>query len=190
MTSSDMFSLCKLYSSDANRNISGADETVDDLSVDWNWEKLSATIFLEDKRPVILFDGICNLCSGGVNFVMDRDEKAKLRFCSLHTKAAESLLLRSGRSPESKDIALVTETEAYFSSDAVSRICMELDTKPLQFFGQLGQYTPNFVREGVYNLVSTNRYNFGQSDSCRIDFDGTYTSRFVSDPMNEMDYQT
>merc|ERR1719159_1925360 len=28
--------------------------------------------FQDDKRPVVLFDGVCNLCNGGVNFVLDR----------------------------------------------------------------------------------------------------------------------
>jgi len=154
--------------------------------VDWDWEKMSAEVFANDKRPIVLFDGVCNLCNGGVNFALDRDESAKLRFCSLQSRVAESLLLRSGKAADDKsNIVFVTEEDACFSSDAVSRICMLLDTKPLRWFGHVGQYTPGFIREGLYKIVSNNRYQFGENDSCRIDFDGTYTSRFVSDPMTE-----
>jgi predicted DCC family thiol-disulfide oxidoreductase YuxK len=169
-----------------NTNPSAEDNAND--SVNWDWEKMSKDVFSEDKRPIILFDGICNLCNGGVNFAIDQDESAKFRFCSLQSKVAESLLIRSGKSHTDKsNIVLITEDEAYISSDAVSRICMELDTVPLQWFGVLGQFTPVWVRESIFQFVSDNRYKFGETDSCRLDFDGDYTSRFLSDPECETD---
>jgi predicted DCC family thiol-disulfide oxidoreductase YuxK len=153
--------------------------------VEWDWEKTANDVFKDDQRPIVLFDGVCNLCNGGVNFAIDRDEDAKLRFASLQSKVAQSLLLRAGRSPEESNIVMVTKDDAFFSSDAVSKICLELDTKPLQFLGQLGQLSPDWVRESVYKYVSSNRYYFGENDQCRLDFDGTYTSRFVSDPLED-----
>jgi len=181
MSSSHLLRTSNLYSSGIDSNDANIVE-----GVDWDWEKMSADVFSEDKRPIVLFDGICNLCNGGVNFALDRDESAKLRFCSLQSKVAESLLLRSGKAADDKsNIVFVTGDNAYFSSDAISRICLLLDMKPLRWFGHIGKYTPGFIREGLYQLVSKNRYQFGENDSCRIDFDGTYTSRFVSDPINE-----
>jgi predicted DCC family thiol-disulfide oxidoreductase YuxK len=117
---------------------------------------------------------------------MDQDETGKLRFCSLQSKVAKSLLLRQGKSPkEFSTIAMITDQTAYYSSDAVSRICMELDAVPLQLFGQLGQITPDFVREAIFQVVSKNRYQFGEYDSCRIDYDGTLVTRFVADPEDQ-----
>ena len=153
----------------------------DDI-VDWDWKAVARDVFKDDTRPIILFDGVCNLCNGGVNFAIDHDEGAKLRFSSLQTKVAQSLLLRSGLDPRESNIVLVTKDKAYFSSDAVSRICMELDTGSLKLLGKVGMVTPNWIREAFYKYVSSNRYLFGENDQCRIDFDGTYTSRFVSDP--------
>ena len=151
--------------------------------VDWDWKHMAEDVFTDDERPIVLFDGVCTLCDAGVNFAMDQDQSAKFRFCSLQSKVAQSLLLRSGRDPhDNSNIMLITKDDAYVSSDAVSRICMDLDPRPLQMFGHLGQYTPSWVREGLFQFVSQNRNRFGEQDSCRIDFDGTYTSRFVSDP--------
>ena len=153
--------------------------------VDWDWQQMAIDVFEDDKRPIVLFDGVCNLCNGGVNFAMDQDETARLRFASLQSKVAQSLLLRCGKSPtDTSSIVYVTEDGAFYSSDAVSHICMDLDAKPLRWFGKLGQFTPSWIRESIYQFVSNNRYQFGENDSCRLDFDGTYTSRFVSDPMN------
>ena len=160
----------------------------DEALVDFDWKAMAVEVFEQDKRPIVLFDGVCNLCNGGVNFAMDQDETARLRFASLQSRVAQSLLLRCGKSPtDTSSIVFVTEEDAKFSSDAVSHICMELDAKPLRWFGKLGQVTPAWVRESIYQFVSNNRYQFGENDSCRLDFDGTYTSRFVSDPQQEMD---
>lgn len=153
--------------------------------IDWDWKKVAEDVFSEDKRPVVLFDGVCNLCNSGVNFAMDQDESAKLRFCSLQSRVAQSLLLREGKSPNLSQISFITENKGYFSSNAVSHICMHLDSVPLQWFGKLGQFTPPWIRESTYQFVSKNRHVLGESDQCRLDFDGTYTQRFVSDPMDQ-----
>lgn len=155
--------------------------------VHWDWEQMATNVFSDDTRPIVLFDGVCNLCNGGVNFAIDQDEDAKLRFCSLQSRVARSLLLRAGKSLDDKsNIALVTEDAAYFSSDAVSRIAKDLDSIPLQWLGHAAQFTHPWIRESVYKFVSEHRYQFGENDSCRLDFDGTYTSRFVSEPSQEI----
>lgn len=43
-----------------------------DMVVDWDWEKMVNDVFFEDKRSIVLFDGVCNLCNGGVNFAIDQ----------------------------------------------------------------------------------------------------------------------
>ena len=173
-------------STSSTPDASSKDET--NAEIDWDWRQMAADVFAEDKRPIVLFDGVCNLCNGGVNFAIDQDESARLRFASLQSKVAQSLLLRCGKSPtDTSSIVYVTEDEGFYSSDAVSHICMDLDARPLRWFGQLGQFTPSWIRESIYQFVSDNRYQFGENDSCRLDFDGTYTSRFVSDPMNNKD---
>ena len=58
-----------------------------------------ADFFAVDTRPVILFDGECNLCNGGVQFVLDWDSAETYRFASLQSDAGRALLKRSGRSP-------------------------------------------------------------------------------------------
>ena len=135
------------------------------------------------SKPIILFDGVCNLCNGGVNFAIDHDRSAKFRFASLQSNVAKSLLLRDGKDPETtSDIVLVTSEKAYYSSDAVARIMSALDMPALKLLGILGRVSPAFARNAVYKVVSGNRFILGENDSCRMDFDGEYTSRFVSDP--------
>jgi len=143
------------------------------------------------SKPIILFDGICNLCNGGVNFAIDRDKSGKFRFASLQSNVAKSLLLRDGKDPSStSDIVLVTPEKTYYSSEAVARIMAGLDMPALKFLGIMGQISPSFARNTVYQIVSGNRFMFGENDSCRMDFDGEYTSRFVSDPPESISWDS
>ena len=41
---------------------------------------------------IILFDGICNLCNGFVQFVIRHDKKNKFKFASLQSEGAKKLL--------------------------------------------------------------------------------------------------
>ncbi|XP_024516609.1 DCC family protein At1g52590, chloroplastic isoform X1 [Selaginella moellendorffii] len=85
-------------------------------------------LFASDTRPVILFDGVCNLCNGGVNFVLDRDPRARLRFAALQSNAGRALLERSGRSRDDiSSIVLVEKQRSYIKSEAVLRIAHYLD---------------------------------------------------------------
>ena len=53
---------------------SGSEESAQNVeTAPPDWEEVCKGVFAEDKRPVILFDGACNLCHGGVNFALDHD---------------------------------------------------------------------------------------------------------------------
>ncbi|MCO5571748.1 hypothetical protein L7F22_025496 [Adiantum nelumboides] len=135
--------------------------------------------FLTDSRPIILFDGVCNLCNGGVNMFHDNDPNETLRFAALQSPAGRVLLQRSGRSPDDiSSIVLVEKDRSYIKSEAVLRIANYL---PLPFpliAGMLNPF-PLFVKDIVYDTVANNRYNiFGQTSECRLT-DTSHTQRFV-----------
>ena len=140
-----------------------------------------ADYFATDKRPVILFDGVCNLCNGGVNFALDMDPPGKLRFAALQSTAGRALLRRAGRDPDDiSSIVLVEEDAAYVKSDAVLRIATYLDTNPLfPIAGTFGPVVPGFLRDVLYDVVADNRYELlGMKDECRLG-DDRFDDRFV-----------
>lgn len=47
-------------------------------TVSWDWQQVAQQVFEKDDRPIILFDGHCNLCNGGVNFALDHDPQGAL----------------------------------------------------------------------------------------------------------------
>jgi predicted DCC family thiol-disulfide oxidoreductase YuxK len=69
-----------------------------------------------DERPIVLFDGVCNLCNGLVQFVIRRDPPpARVRFAALQSNAGQQLLREHG-------LSTVTSTRSS-SSTPVSRTC-------------------------------------------------------------------
>jgi predicted DCC family thiol-disulfide oxidoreductase YuxK len=144
-------------------------------------------VFDEDKRPVILFDGVCNMCNDAVNLALDWDPKGRLRFSALQSNVGRSLLEANDRKPDDiSSIVLVTKDGAYVKSDAVLKITEELmpfSLLPLKPAAVLGRYiVPKFLRDIIYDGVADNRYSImGKRDQCRFDSDGEFEDRFVDD---------
>ena len=147
---------------------------------------LADALFASDKRPIVLFDGVCNLCNGGVNLALDLDPPGRLRFAALQSDAGRALLRRAGRAPDDiSSIVLVEERDAFVKSDAVLRIATYLENPLLPAAGTLGVLVPGFARDAVYDLVANNRYDIlGMKDECRLG-DDRFEDRFVGDRFDE-----
>jgi predicted DCC family thiol-disulfide oxidoreductase YuxK len=83
-------------------------------------------------HPVLLFDGVCNLCNSSVQWVIEHDPGAIFRFASLQSEAGQALL-RQHQLPtdELNTVVLVDAGRAYTRSDV-----------PLQIVGKLGGAWP------------------------------------------------
>ena len=50
---------------------------------------------MDITHPILLFDGVCNLCNGAVRFVIKRDTKGTFMFAPLQSETGQALLERS-----------------------------------------------------------------------------------------------
>ena len=116
----------------------------------------------EQDRPVILFDGVCNLCTGSVQFVIERDSRKQFRFASLQSPVAERLL---GRRDDLESMVLVEDGAIYRKSTAALRIARRLDGLwPLLSVLLL---IPRPLRDAVYDAIGRRRYRlFGRRAAC------------------------
>lgn len=148
-------------------------------------------VFQQDSRPIILFDGVCNLCNSAVNLALDWDPSGKLRFAALQSKVGQNLLQAHGRDANDiSSIVFVTPKGAYTKSDAILGITQELNPLPflpLRPLAAAGQFmVPQILRDAVYDGVADNRYSImGKRDECRFDADGEFDDRFVDDSIAE-----
>src|SRR6266704_292974 len=76
---------------------------------------------------VIVFDGVCFLCSRSVAFVLARDRQKQFRFATLQSTSGRALLIRHGLDPEDPDSFLLADGAAgYENSDAIIRVVTAL----------------------------------------------------------------
>jgi predicted DCC family thiol-disulfide oxidoreductase YuxK len=121
-----------------------------------------------NDQTVILFDGVCNLCSASVLFIIKRDPTQQFRFASLQSQFGQLQLKRFNLSAsELNSVLLVHEGKLFQKSTAVLKIASMLNNGwPLLY---LFIIVPGFIRNWIYDWVARNRYGwFGKKDECMI----------------------
>ena len=123
---------------------------------------------LSEGHAVVLFDGVCNLCNGAVNFIIDRDPEGHFQFAPLQSNIAQTALKARGQSALNLDTIVLLETsDVHVRSDAALRIARRLSGAwPLL---SIALWVPHPLRDRVYNWVASHRYNwFGRQEACRL----------------------
>jgi predicted DCC family thiol-disulfide oxidoreductase YuxK len=119
-------------------------------------------------NPIVLFDGVCNLCSSVVKFTISRDPDGIFRFASLQSESGRFFLNKFGLSTDDFDSFVLIERDKFFlRSTAVLRLCKSLNGLwPLIY---LLIIIPRPIRDFIYNIVAKNRYKwFGRKEECFI----------------------
>jgi predicted DCC family thiol-disulfide oxidoreductase YuxK len=113
---------------------------------------------------IVLFDGVCNLCNGLVQFILARDPEGRFRFASLQSDAARRLL---NGNPPAETMVLIEQGTTYLKSAAALRIARGLRFPWPLLCGLL--IVPRPLRDIVYDWVARHRYAwFGKRESCML----------------------
>jgi predicted DCC family thiol-disulfide oxidoreductase YuxK len=118
--------------------------------------------------PVLLYDGVCILCSRGVRFVLRHEREQAIRFVAIQSDAGRALVLAHGVSPEAPDTFLFIDAgNTHRKSDAVLALAGHLKP-PYSWFGTL-RVLPGGVRNWFYDRIAMNRYRlFGRRETCAM----------------------
>uniref|UniRef100_UPI0040498CE0 thiol-disulfide oxidoreductase DCC family protein n=1 Tax=Fulvivirga sp. TaxID=1931237 RepID=UPI0040498CE0 len=119
------------------------------------------------ESPVILFDGVCNLCNSSINFVIDRDKHKKYKFASLQSQFGQQLAASIGKDIDMQSVLLVENGKVLDRSNAALEIARNLSGAwPVLY---VFKAVPSFLRNIVYDFISRNRYRwFGKQEFCRM----------------------
>jgi predicted DCC family thiol-disulfide oxidoreductase YuxK len=119
-----------------------------------------------EPSPVIYFDGVCNLCTGTVQFVLKKDKRKIFRFASLQGEGGKKMLNAHKLPAQHYQTFILEEGGKIFTRS----------TAALRVFKLLGgawsllyvfMIIPAFIRDAVYNFISNNRYRwFGKKEEC------------------------
>lgn len=123
---------------------------------------------MNSDSPIILFDGVCNLCNKSVQFIIRHDTKKNYRFASLQSKSGQNLL-QQYKIPQTQyqSIVLIENNQAYTQSTAALKVAKNLNG-PVKLF-TVFNIVPPAIRNTVYNFIARNRYKwFGKKESCMV----------------------
>ena len=119
-------------------------------------------------KPILFFDGVCNLCNSSVQFIIRRDRNERFLFASLQSEKAKKTLPAKYRVEDDlKSLVLKDGDRLKTKSSAALTIARDLSGLwPLLY---LLMIIPKALRDFVYDLIARNRYNwFGKKDACMI----------------------
>ncbi|MGD2067728.1 MAG: thiol-disulfide oxidoreductase DCC family protein [Gemmatimonadota bacterium] len=136
---------------------------------------------LDTTHPVVLFDGVCNLCNASVQWLLERDRAGSLRYASLQSAVARELLSEHLSDDEIEAIpdaiVLIDGAGVHTSSTAALRIAGKLGLPWKAFVVFLA--VPRGLRDSLYRWVARNRYRwFGHRDACMVPTPGV-AERFL-----------
>jgi predicted DCC family thiol-disulfide oxidoreductase YuxK len=118
---------------------------------------------------VIVFDGVCMLCSRWVDFVLRRDLYGRYKFAAMQTASGRALLIEHGIDPDDPlSFLLLEDKKGYTDTDAIVRILRSFGPG-WKFIAVLVSIVPRFVRDPLYRWIARNRYRmFGRRAACRV----------------------
>jgi predicted DCC family thiol-disulfide oxidoreductase YuxK len=121
-----------------------------------------------NSTSLILFDGVCNLCCGWVQFLIRVDKNERFKFAALQSDAAKRTLTAHGLVNVSPETVIYLRGNRYFyASTAVLEILHDIGGvwKIVSIF----RLIPRFIRDYVYRFIASRRYKiFGKKTSCML----------------------
>jgi predicted DCC family thiol-disulfide oxidoreductase YuxK len=131
-----------------------------------------------DVRKIILYDGLCGMCDGVVQFLLRHDHKDAFRFAPQQGEAARQVLARHALDSATMDSATMEticvienysspQERVYTRSDAALRIADGLGG--IWTLTLAARLLPRCFRDACYDFVARNRYRiFGRRTECRL----------------------
>ena len=119
-------------------------------------------------KYILLFDGVCNLCNSGVQFVIKRDPEGKFKFASLQSGTGEALLNKFGIPAEVINSFVLIEGDRYYLRSTAGLNVLKIIGGAWKLFFVF-IVIPAPLRDFVYTVIANSRYSiFGKRETCMI----------------------
>jgi predicted DCC family thiol-disulfide oxidoreductase YuxK len=124
---------------------------------------------VDSTKKIILFDGVCNLCNGAVQFIIKRDHNDMFRFAALQSESGRKLLAERNIDTEDIDSIILIEPNVAYYTKSTAALEIGENLKGLRTLSYILLWLPESFRDIVYDIVAKNRYKwYGKKDSCII----------------------
>jgi predicted DCC family thiol-disulfide oxidoreductase YuxK len=122
---------------------------------------------IELNEPVILYDGVCNLCNASVRFILKYEKNHSYRFAPLQGDFASKVRYQYSLPADADSVVLIENNQIFTASTAALRIAKHLKAPWSWLF--IFEVLPVSFRDAVYHWIARNRYRwFGKKDYCEV----------------------
>lgn len=130
------------------------------------------------RGPVLLFDGVCVLCSASVRFVLAHERDSAIQFATMQSRAGQSLLAAHAMPITDWDsVVFVVDGRPLTRSQAALAVARHLRV-PWRWL-RVAAIVPRPLRDAVYDWIARRRYRwFGRRESCMVP-DSAQRARFL-----------
>jgi predicted DCC family thiol-disulfide oxidoreductase YuxK len=133
----------------------------------------------DDSAPIIIFDGMCVLCSTGVQWLLARDPSGSSRVAAIQDPIPQALYRHFGLNAETLDTFMVLAGGVAYTKWAGILAAGRTLPPPWRWLGHAGRAVPNLIGDPVYDWVQHNRFRwFGRRQMC-LQSDAAQRHRFI-----------
>jgi predicted DCC family thiol-disulfide oxidoreductase YuxK len=120
-------------------------------------------------NSILVFDGVCVLCSRWIGFVLRHDRKVHYQFAAMQTSTGRTLLIEHGISPDDPlSFLLIENGRGYTDTDAIVRVLHSFGG-PWIVAAAMVRALPRIIRDPLYRWLARNRYRlFGRREQCLV----------------------
>jgi predicted DCC family thiol-disulfide oxidoreductase YuxK len=117
---------------------------------------------------LVLFDGVCNLCTASVQFIIRHDRSAIFYFAPLQSDIGRKICQNRGLDPAAiQTFMLISGGRMLVRSDAAIEVVSRFGGA--WKFVTIFRLIPRVARDWIYSTIARNRYRwFGRTDACMI----------------------
>ena len=118
---------------------------------------------------VIVFDGVCVLCSRWTRFVLRFDRDQHFRLAAMQTQAGRRILADHGLDPDDPSTFIVIDGGHAYTESAAVLHALSRFSWPWRFVAAVLRFVPRALRDTAYRMIARNRYAwFGRKELCVI----------------------
>ncbi len=124
---------------------------------------------MEENKKIILFDGVCNLCNGAIQFIIKHDKSDQFRYAQLQSATGMKYLQQRNIDTAKIDSIILIEPGVAYYTKATAALKIGQDFGGAWKILQVFEWIPESISNAIYDLIAKNRYKwFGKKDECMI----------------------
>lgn len=124
---------------------------------------------MKQDKQIILFDGICNLCNGFVQWVIKRDTSDTFRFAAIQSDIGMQLIKERNLDTETMDSIILIQPDTGYATKSTAALKIGTSFGGIYRALVLLGIIPVLIRDRIYDWVARNRYKwYGKREQCMI----------------------